>query len=179
VVAASIGSGSSVKFVKFMEEWSSATFRILLHPRTPLAITSGIAKPTRSIVNNSALKFAASSIILANTIFTLVSTLSVKQVVSGLPFLLLLLVGWIIYSFINHFVLWLLGGKASERQNISHCFLLMSAIYVISVVVGVGLAVGLHGSSAFTYDSNELFVAGNSFTFVLMNIVYFPIVLPI
>jgi hypothetical protein len=81
--------------------------------------------------------------VLANVIFTLVSAQSIRDVVNSVPFLILLLLGWTLYSFVNHFVLHALGGKATASQNISSSLVLISVIYVVSTFFGVALVVGV------------------------------------
>jgi hypothetical protein len=162
-------------FIKFLEEWATTSFAVLIHPATPIDTKRSAAK-YKSVIDSNNLRFAASSIVLANVIFTLVSAQSVSDVVKSIPFLILLLIGWTLYSFVNHFVLYMLGGTATPLENISACFVLISVIYVISTFFGVALVVALAGSLSLSADDKEAFIFVSVPVFTIMNFIYFPLV---
>ena len=174
----SLASSHATRFIKFAEEWASASFAVLLHPTT-LANTTRTPARSQKIIDSNNLKFAASSIILANAMFILISTQSVRKVLTNVPFLVFLLVGWTLYCFLNHWVLELLKGKCDARRNISVCFLLLSVIYVVSTLLGVASVLLINpDESLFTnrFTDNEFFVVTAASVFTIMNLIYFPLV---
>jgi hypothetical protein len=165
----------ATRFINFLEEWSATSFAVLIQPTAPVNAKRSAAKD-RKIIDNNNLRFAASSIVLANVIFTLVSAQSIRDVVNSVPFLILLLLGWTLYSFVNHFVLHALGGKATASQNISSSLVLISVIYVVSTFFGVALVVALAGSWSILAIDKESFFYISVPVFTVMNLIYFPLV---
>ena len=100
-----------------------------------------------------------------------------------------LLIGWNLYSFINHRTLELLKGECDARRNISVCFLLLSVIYVVSTFFGVAFILLLRQyfpifSDRFTehafFQVNlwivMRFVIVAAYVFTIMNLIYFQMV---
>ena len=77
----SLVGSHATRFIKFAEERASASFAVLLHPTT-LANATRSPIGSHKIIDTKSLKFAASGIILANTIFVLAFTQSVRNMLS-------------------------------------------------------------------------------------------------